>query len=90
MGMPWSARRHPQPGESALWPGRRDSGQRRPRHRHPPRALGSRTDLPRCSGKAAIQQSRVALTGVVRSLRWRPMRRVIPKLFLITFSIGGI
>lgn len=54
---------------------------------------GSRTDFPRCtqmdSTKPSIQQSRVSVTVFVRLLGWSPMRRVIPKLFLITFSIGG-
>lgn len=55
--------------------------------------LGSRTDFPRCtqmgSRKPSIQQSRVSVTVSVRLLGWSPMRRVIPKLFLITFLIGG-
>lgn len=55
--------------------------------------LGTRTDFPRCtqtgSGKPSIQQSRVCVTVSVRLQGWSPMRRVIPKLFLITFSIGG-
>lgn len=41
------------------------------------------------SGNPSLQQSRVSLTVCVRLLGWSPMRRVIPKLFLITFSIGG-
>lgn len=42
------------------------------------------------SGAPSIQQSCGSATGCVRLLGWSPMRRVILKLFLITFSIGGV
>lgn len=42
------------------------------------------------SGASSIQPSCGSATGCVRLLGWSPMRRVIPKLFLITFSIGGV
>lgn len=41
------------------------------------------------SRNPSSQQSRASLTLCVRLLGWSPMRRVIPKLFLITFSTGG-
>lgn len=53
-----------------------------------------RTELMLCCAqvglrKASVQQSCVSMTGLVCSLGWSPMRQVIPKLFFITFSIGG-